>query len=127
MSNNSADIEARVTARFANSQPISVGRIVHFVLRDGKTIRPALVVRVWGNAVNLRVYYDGSNDDLARGGPEYIGQMVQLDNMSADITKVMTEKNNSMTEWVTSGTYDGGETREAETVYNPLSWHWPTR
>lgn len=54
------------------SQPVSVGRVVHFVLgertiHDGSkalVIRPAIVVAVWGpDTANLQVFTDGSNDN----------------------------------------------------------------
>lgn len=44
----------------------SVGRIVHYVLPDGRnrgTHRPALIVAVWSETiVNLQVFTDGPND-----------------------------------------------------------------
>ena len=45
----------------------SIGRIVHVVLPDGQH-RPAIIVRVNNDAgsVNVRVFYDGSNDHRAR-------------------------------------------------------------
>ncbi len=116
----------RVNARFENSQPISVGRIVHVPLdkvdpyTGEPVIRPALVVRAWNNGcLNLQVFYDGSNDNSARGG-------VGVRNLG------------SLTEWKTSVTYDAGELREIDdpakpgekktvTIYNPHTWHWPPR
>lgn len=50
---------------------LTEGRIVHFVLPDGRSEgqhRPAIVVRVWdpgSSTVQLQVFTDGSNDDLA--------------------------------------------------------------
>jgi hypothetical protein len=45
-------------------QPVTVGRIVHYVLKDGPnkgTCRPAIVVRVWSDTcVNLQVFTDGT-------------------------------------------------------------------
>lgn len=40
----------------------TIGRIVHFVTRDGK-IRPMIIVQVWSpETVNGVVFYDGTND-----------------------------------------------------------------
>lgn len=43
----------------------SVGRIVHYHLENGD-VRPAIIVRTWGDdessAVNLQVFVDGMND-----------------------------------------------------------------
>lgn len=49
-------------------QPVSVGRIVHYVMQDGQH-RPAIVVRLWPSptadpVVNLQVFTDGDNDHL---------------------------------------------------------------
>lgn len=38
---------------------------MNFVIDDAGTIRPALVVRVWGpEMANLHVFWDGSNDKI---------------------------------------------------------------
>jgi hypothetical protein len=45
----------------------TVGRIVNYVLNNGE-IRPAIIVQVWSDTcVNLRVFFDGSNDAAAEG------------------------------------------------------------
>lgn len=44
---------------------LAIGRIVHYVLDDQGTVRPAIIVRIWdqetGNC-NLQVFTDGTND-----------------------------------------------------------------
>lgn len=74
---------------------LTEGRMVHFVLPDGRSAgehRPAVVVRVWNKAtgyVNLQVLTDGSNDgDLYAAGVY----------------------------WATSVTYSEGK--------EPRTWHW---
>jgi len=54
---------------------ITEGRIVHYVLPDGRSQgqhRPAIIVRVWGQVdpypINLHVFYDGTNDYPAGNG-----------------------------------------------------------
>lgn len=101
---------------------IAIGRIVHFVLprqnpdTEKPVIRPAIVVHVWSqSAVQLQVFYDGTNDNRYRfphGAPP-VG-------ISTDIG------------WATSVCYDGGETRRGDDGtdyehYNPYTWHWPPR
>lgn len=48
------------------SQAPSIGRVVHYVLPDGRhpsECRPAFIVRVWNDElVNLQVFVDGTND-----------------------------------------------------------------
>lgn len=48
------------------SQVPSVGRIVHYVLPDGRSkgeVRPAIIIRVWSQTcVNLQVFIDHTND-----------------------------------------------------------------
>lgn len=62
----------------ALSQGLTAGRMVHYVLPDGRSQgehRPAIVVRVWdipsypAGTINLQVFTDGSNDgkDYAAG------------------------------------------------------------
>lgn len=52
----------------------SIGRVVHYVLPDGRNPgehRPAFIVKVWGpTSVNLQVFVDGTNDY-----PEYAGSV----------------------------------------------------
>lgn len=47
----------------------TVGRIVHYVLPEGRNAgehRPAIVTRVWSDVcVQLQVFTDGENDGLA--------------------------------------------------------------
>jgi hypothetical protein len=55
-----ADVRARA--------PVSIGRIVHYTLDEGRNrgeIRPAIVVRVWGPdhpSVQLQVFTDTGSD-----------------------------------------------------------------
>ena len=52
----------------------SIGRVVHYVLPDGRypgEHRPAFIVKVWGpTSVNLQVFVDGTNDY-----PDYNGSV----------------------------------------------------
>lgn len=113
----------RVNARFENTQPISVGRIVHFPLKadslnpygDTQEVVPALVVRAWNsNCLNLQVFYDGTNSDRQRDSDEIKHDIVP-----------------HMISWRTSVTYDAGEDRVIDgrtvRIYNPHTWHWPPR
>jgi hypothetical protein len=49
-----------------SQQKPSIGRIVHYVLPDGRhpgEVRAAIITRVWGDTcVNLQVFIDGKND-----------------------------------------------------------------
>jgi len=80
------------------NQNVSLGRIVHFVLRDGLHHRPAIVVETWGNRepvdgacyVNLQVFTDQHNDGWPEG-----------------------------TLWETSVPYSAEP--------KPRTWHWPER
>jgi len=63
-----------------NMEELTEGRIVHYVLEEGRNkghVRPAIVVRVWrvimegglqrppdNGCCQLQVFTDGSNDDL---------------------------------------------------------------
>lgn len=80
-------------------QKISVGRIVTYVLPDGKNKgerRPAIVVRVWSETtVNLQVFTDGD------GNPEN----------NDGLPSVL---------WQTSRQHD-------EENRSPGTWHWPER
>jgi hypothetical protein len=73
---------------------LTEGRMVHFVLEDGRHAgehRPAIVVKVWNKdvgLVNLQVLCDGTNDYL----------------------------NGKDTRWVTSAEYDESG--------KPRTWHW---
>lgn len=81
---------------------VTVGRIVHYVLADGRSkgeVRPAIVVHVWSQpiaigtgACQLQVFTDGSND-----GPQFASGL----------------------HWATSVTYDPDGA--------PGTWHWPPR
>lgn len=83
---------------------VTIGRIVHYVMPDGKTIRPAITVRVWspnpdGNGCsNLQVFTDGSND----GQPNGDG--------TSTVENVL---------WRTSVCFDRDK--------KPGTWHWPAR
>ena len=109
--------QERVQQRFLNIEPLSVGRIVHYVLpkpdwRGCPVIRPAMVVQVWSNTcANLQVFLDGVNDCQYIITPRDPGLMTL--------------------EWATSSTFDMGETRSNDqwryVHYNPQTWHWPPR
>lgn len=84
-------------------QKPTVGRIVHYVLPDGRSAghtRPAIVVRVWGGTdgghdmplIQLQVFTDGRND-----GDEYASGIA----------------------WKTSVHYDADGA--------PGTWRWPPR
>ncbi|MFA5836210.1 MAG: hypothetical protein WC837_04555 [Bellilinea sp.] len=82
------------------------GRIVHYVMPDGKH-RPAIIVRVWDKAhtngcVNLTVFTDWTNDSR---GPDYV--------MDADCAAGKM--------WRTSVLFDGN------TDPAPGTWHWIER
>lgn len=107
------------------SQKPSVGRVVHYTLRDGRSAgqnRPAIVVRAWDDeqtsyppgTVNLQVFLDGSNDDGAEG----------IDGNASPV---------ALTTWVAS-VHEDDPTAMAERVaqgrgpgYQPGTWHWPPR
>lgn len=83
---------------------LTEGKIVHYVLPDGRSkgeIRPAIVVRVWRNVSpdliakgysNLQVFIDGTNDY-----PEIESNIV----------------------WATSKIYSEN--------HEPGTWHWPPK
>jgi len=53
---------AKRTRKTEEPQKPSLGRVVHYVLPDGNNAgdhRPAIIVRVWPDTVNLQVFYDG--------------------------------------------------------------------
>jgi hypothetical protein len=78
-------------------QSPTLGRIVHYVMESG-AVRPAIVVATFGDqAVNLRVFTDGSND--AGSLPDRGGEPVPE------------------TLWESSVPYSD----EAM----PKTWHWP--
>ena len=66
----------------AEQQP-SIGRVVHYVLPDGRypgEHRPAFIVKIWGpTSVNLIVFVDGTNDYPAGGASPRWATSVQLD------------------------------------------------
>lgn len=84
------------------------GRIVHYVMPDGRCKgehRPAIIVKIWGDpkqnpppAVQLAVFVDGTND--------YVNLPVQGGSFMPTV-------------WETSIVYS--ETPE------PSTWHWPER
>jgi hypothetical protein len=89
---------------------ISIGRIVHYVLPNGKH-RPAIIVETWGNetttehiAVQLQVFIDGTNDLIGNTGA--YGEISQ-------------EEAKAGVAWRTSVEY-ASESRAC-------SWHWPER
>lgn len=83
----------------------TIGRIVHYTYPEfaGATaIRPAIVVRDWGNGcVNLRVFEDGGNDD--------------------ELTAVHGTWPTSVT---AADAIDGGAPGAVSQVGR---WHWPAR
>jgi hypothetical protein len=92
-------------APLRDGQVVSVGRIVHYVLSSGANKgqhRPAIVVRVWGEATTehtptcqLQVFTDATNDFVT--GPGSNGIL-----------------------WATSATQDPTGERLG-------SWHWPEK
>jgi hypothetical protein len=99
-----------VSLKATLKNPISIGRIVHYVMWNGEH-RPAIVVRVWGAssaieseagltefhpAVQLQVFTDGKNDE----SPNNTNQPAQN------------------VEWRTSVGYD-------EAFKTANTWHWP--
>jgi hypothetical protein len=88
---------------------ITIGRIVHYVLENGRH-RPAFVVAVWpgefpdnaedSTGVNLQVFVDGSNDIIAGGRP-YLEERA---------TGIM---------WITSARFAAAP--------SPGTWHWPEK
>ena len=75
-----------------------IGRIVHFVMKDGKH-RPAIVVQVWEDSVdgqcNLDVFTDGTNDGM----------------------------DHDLVVWRTSVPFHN----PAVNGPKPFSWHWPEK
>ena len=68
----------KVVARKMAEQVPSIGRVVHFILDEGRSFgqhRPAIITRVWARAdqvtpetaVQLQVFADGTNDDIQGG------------------------------------------------------------
>lgn len=89
-----------------HQQP-SVGRVVHYVMLDGK-VRPGLVVQVWTDGlVNMQVFTDGCNDDTNL----YLHERSGRDGGKGARNVV----------WRTSVRYDEAATPE------PGTWHWPPR
>ena len=80
---------------------VSVGRIVHFVTKEGKH-RPAIVVEVWSKesgCSNLQVFTDGYNDSKSETRNEFD----QVQNVA----------------WKTSINFSEEP--------KPYTWHWPER
>lgn len=76
----------------------SLGRMVHYVLKDGcpnaGDHRPAIIVRVWPDTVNLQVFFDGDGTPHLNDG--------QLNTL-----------------WKCSVPYSAEP--------KPGTWHWPER
>lgn len=86
----------------------TIGRIVNYVLANSD-IRPAIIVRIWSDTcVNLRVFFDGSNDERA-GGFEY----------GSTAAAFGAEWRTSVS-YVEPPAYSGLELQ-------PNTWHWPQR
>lgn len=88
------------------NQPISIGRIVHYVMPDNQH-RPAIIVRVWeNNVVNLQVFLDSNNDHQGNGKDVIWRTSVHQDEggISKDV---------------------GGEVHEV--APKPNTWHYPER
>ena len=85
------------------------GRIVHYVLANGKH-RPAIVVEDWqdGETVNLQVFLDGSNDATA-----------EIHDGSAGV--VFEHERTVGIAWRTSVAYADAKKKLVG------SWHWPER
>lgn len=93
------------------NQPLTVGRIVHFVLAEdgaGKpVVRPAIVVQTWSpGTANLQVFSDGNNDDRLVNEHEKASRG--------------PDKTTRCVLWRTSVTEDPEGKRIG-------SWHWPPR
>ena len=89
-------------------QKISVGRLVRYVMTEGKhEERPAVIVNTWGHEydesgdIQLQVFIDGSND------------------VGKDVSLLTAGQLVGGTIWKTSVQYS--ETKQ------PGTWHWPTR
>ena len=93
---------------------LTVGRIVHYVLEDGRCKgdhRPAIVVRDWkadNGLCQLQVFTDGSNDGF---------KDVHIFHLKNDERHEFHTVPNTV--WRTSVHYS--ETME------PGTWHWPER
>jgi len=103
-----------------NTVKPTIGRIVHYVLREGRSAgesRAAIVVRVWGDdtSPNLQVYLDGSNDD----GSEFRGAPGDRAPAFGWATSVPFDDPAEMAEHVSEG--------DGKPGYQPGSWHWPPR
>jgi hypothetical protein len=84
---------------------VTIGRIVHFVMPDGKS-RPAQVVEVFTPpTVNLQVFTDGGNDRA-----NWIKLLGYMPSPEADVPALL---------WRTSVGFDGSDKPVAGT------WHWP--
>jgi len=89
-------------------QPVTPGRAVHYVLRQGRNagqVRPAVVIVVHEqdpSSVNLHVLLDGSNDVDCEFGASFL-QLVG---------------------WATSARYASGN---PDGTFTPGTWHWPPR
>jgi hypothetical protein len=83
------------------------GRIVHFVMPDGKHT-PAIIAKVWNDngLVNLQVITDGSN-----ALPYTPEEKTQFSNFGMDLEAV---KHGHV--WMTSRSYSD--------KYEPGTWHW---
>ena len=93
---------------------LAPGRIAHYVLPDGKTHRPAIIVHVWDHVgedlqkkgyCNARVLLDGTNDTHALTGEPSLLASAQARNFS-DL-------------WVCSVVFDDAN--------KPDTLHWPER
>jgi hypothetical protein len=89
-----------------DEQKVTVGRIVHFVMPDGKTHRPAIVTHDWGGCVQLQVFLDGTNEECYR--KEY-----------GEFCPSKAEQERGIA-WRTSVHQD-------ETEKGDRTWHWPER
>jgi hypothetical protein len=82
---------------------VTIGRVVHYVMPDGTTERPAIITQVWNqldNAAgpgmsNITVFPDGLND--GRISPQFSNGTVCLGSVSYSQDKL------------------------------PNTWHWPER
>ncbi len=98
----------------APQEPL-LGEIVHFVMADSVTIRPAMVVAYFSVSpvtgkpnvdlrVNLQVFVDGQFDDATVRGPH---------------------ANATLQDWKVDSPYDPGETdpKTGELVFKANTWH----
>ena len=89
----------------------AVGDTVHYVMADGVTIRPAIIVAFVAECnekwtAGLQVFVDGSHDDASVRGPH---------------------ANATLQDWKPEAPYDPGKWDDETTrdlIYAPKTWHF---